>query len=349
MSTQEQNATLADLLPKTIIELYEVDLGEQEGIFRFHPGSISTDPIVFGGKTYFSIPIDASGFESRGDGRLPRPRIVIANLEGIITDLLKQREDLIGNIFIRKRVYLKYIDSENFTNNLNPFAIPNPNNRFEDDYYIINRKTEENKFFVEIELVSPLEYEDAKLPARIMIANFCPWIYRGTGCKYGKRIDFDNQEISNANVSSKNASTFFTTDGNNLGNLGLPIADENDKLFFEEEGYNLTSMTWRGDYDNTVDDYVAGDVVRIKSKIENLSKINLSDLEQDISDQPDSFYVCIKNVTSANLDPRYKKEFWRKDECSRKLTGCSFRYVLYGEYKNGLPYGGFPSTQSYKF
>jgi lambda family phage minor tail protein L len=349
MSNQDRNSTLASLLPTTIIELYEIDLGEQEGLFRFHPGAIGTSPIYFGGNAYYSVPIDASGFESRGDGRLPRPTILIANADGIITDILKQRADLVGSIFTRKRVYLKYIDSNNFPDSFNPFAIPNPDNRFEDDYFIINRKTDENKFFIQFELVSPLEYEDAKLPARIMIANYCPWVYRGHGCKYGKRVDFINQEINNNNVSNVRAESFFITNGSNLGNLGLPVADDNDKPFFEEEGYNLTAATWRGDYENSIDNYVKGDIVRIKSKFENLSKLNLSDSEEDLSNKPDSFYICIKDVTSANLDPRYKLEFWRKDECSRKLVGCGIRYILYGEYSKGLPYGGFPSTQSYKF
>ena len=29
--------------------------------------------------------------------------------------------------------------------------------------------------------------ENAKLPARVMIANYCPWHYRGLGCRYGQR------------------------------------------------------------------------------------------------------------------------------------------------------------------
>lgn len=348
MSNQTLNSTLADLLPDTLIELYEVDLGEQEGLFRFHPGIISTDPLVFNRKTYFPIPLDATAFESRGDGRLPRPNVTIANADGFFTDILKQRDDLIGNIFIRKRVYLKYIDSENFTNNFNPFAIPDPSKRFEDDYYIINRKLEENKFLIQYELVSPLEYEEAKLPARIMIANFCPWVYRGRGCKYGKRIDYANQIIKNSNINV-NAENFFITNGENLGNLGLPVSDENNKLFFEEEGYGINTITWRGDYDNSVDDYVVGDVVRIKSKFENLSKINLSDPEEVLSNRPDSFYVCIKDITSSGLDPRYELDFWRKDDCSRKLLGCEQRYVLYGEYTKGLPFGSFPSIKSYNY
>ena len=47
MSTQSFNATLLDLLPDTIIELYEIDLGEQDGVFRFHPGIIANSNLIF--------------------------------------------------------------------------------------------------------------------------------------------------------------------------------------------------------------------------------------------------------------------------------------------------------------
>ena len=38
MSTQLHNAALLDLDPETVIELYEIDLGEEDGLYRFHPG-----------------------------------------------------------------------------------------------------------------------------------------------------------------------------------------------------------------------------------------------------------------------------------------------------------------------
>ena len=38
MSNQSHNSSLLDLEPDTLIELYELDLGEQDGLYRFHPG-----------------------------------------------------------------------------------------------------------------------------------------------------------------------------------------------------------------------------------------------------------------------------------------------------------------------
>ena len=69
MSSQQHNASLLDLEPDTIIELYELDLGEEEGIYRFHPGKNNLKDIVlrddFGAlHTYYSLPIEATDFET---------------------------------------------------------------------------------------------------------------------------------------------------------------------------------------------------------------------------------------------------------------------------------------------
>ena len=99
MPSQEHNSSLLDLVPDTIIELFEIDLGEQDGIYRFHPGIISTDQLIFGSKSYFALPVDASGFEKRADGQMARPTLTFANPEGLISDILKGRKDLVGKHF----------------------------------------------------------------------------------------------------------------------------------------------------------------------------------------------------------------------------------------------------------
>ena len=355
MSTQSHNQSLLDLEPETIIELYELDLGEQDGVYRFHPGKNNTSDIIFGGyseiknnvpvqypgHTYFALPIEADGFEVRGDGTLPRPKLVIANPQGIITDLIKRRGDLVGKTIIRRRVFLKYLDHENFPNNLNPFAIPDPNSRFDDDIFKINKKVSEDKYQVEFELVSPLEMEDIKVPARVMIANFCPWQYTGEGCRYGQRSAGFSQKLPDGTK----ATDFFNDSGNSLGELGLPVADENNKKFMEADGYNLT-LTYEGDYDKTTS-YAVGDVVRVKAMAQNLSKLDYTDTQEEVGNKPDAFFVCIQAAT--NKDPRYELEYWRRDQCAKTLKACQCRYVDYGRYDKGLPFGGFPSIEKYKF
>lgn len=346
MPTEEHITSLTDLLPDTIIELYEIDIGEEDGIYRFHSGTISNRDLKFDGQTYLSLPVEASGFESRSDGQLARPRVVFANPDGIISDAIKRRGDLVGKHFYRKRVYLKFIDNENFDDNKNPFSTPDPENRFEDDFFIFNRKVNENKVFVEFELVSPLEVENIKLPGRLMIANYCPWVYRGIGCKYGSRSDYKNQ-----NVLGETAEEIFTQSGNSHtdGNLGVPIADENDKLFIDPEGYNISSLEWQGDYDST-QSYSVGDFVRIRSRFDSNLNQSVTNRQESVANRPDDFFVCIQaNDSSSVKDPRYEREYWVKDQCSHKMLGCKFRYLLFGKYQNGLPFGGYPSIESYRY
>jgi lambda family phage minor tail protein L len=486
MSTQSHNTSLLDIEPDTLIELYEIDLGEQDGLYRFHPGKNNLKDIMLSDaqgelQTYYPMPIETSGWEMKGDGSLPRPKLLMANPQGVITDAIKRRGDLIGNTIIRKRIFMKFLDNENFPDNFNPFAIPDPNSRFDDDIFTINRKTQENKYYIEWELVSPLELEDVQIPARIMIADYCPWQYRGEGCNYGRRSDFKEQAVIMANQQAVTPSEFFAND--NGVNLGIPVADENNKKFTTPEGYNLT-LNWCGDYiedsvtvttdgaatlstvtinngagyadgatsmtvdslpvaiadekvitfsngakftltssasasatsisgilsgtvadnetgevaqtvsidalpaaidkDRTIifstgatlkldtdaaksatslsgvlsaalaDDltgstkYVAGDVVRIISKIENIAKKEVTQTQENLETRPDQFYVCIEEVATTS-DPRYTMKSWRNDQCSKNLNGCKCRYVDYGIYRLGLPFGGFPSIEKYRY
>ena len=190
MATEAHNKSITDLLPDTLIELFEVEVGGTVGIKKFHAGKIIDKDIILGGATYYCLPIEASGFESKGDGTLPRPKLIVSNPDGLITDLIKQEDDMVGNVFKRIRIFLKFIDEVNFPEEVNPFGNSDPSSRFDDDVYIFNRKISENKYFIEFELVSPLEVENYKLPARIMVANYCAWKYRGIGCRYGSRDDY---------------------------------------------------------------------------------------------------------------------------------------------------------------
>ena len=177
-----------------------------------------------------------------------------------------------------------------------------------------------------------------------MIADYCPWKYRGAGCKYGQLFDFNEQNVQVGNTTYQYDDVFI-----NAGNLGLPLADEKDKLFFDSDGYNLQSIRYRGDYDNTQTNYIKGDIVRLRPSIKIFGKDGIRDAEQDLNNSCDHFFICIKDVTSAALDPRYEREFWVADQCSRTLNGCRIRFKHYGEYSKGLPFGGFPSIESYNF
>lgn len=174
----------------SLVELFELDTsnltagasGESE-LFRFHAGTNALrQPVVWQGETYSPFPIDATGFEVSGQGAIPRPRIRVANVSGLVGLLCNQLEDLIGARLTRKRTFVKYLDAVNFPGGVNPTA--DPNTHFPDDLWFVYRKASENKVAVEFELSAAFDVQGVKLPRRQVIQNLCKWVYRGTECGY---------------------------------------------------------------------------------------------------------------------------------------------------------------------
>ena len=281
MSKAAHNKAITDLLPDTLIELYEVEVGPGMGIKRFHAGKIIDKNIVFNGFSYLCLPIEADGFESRGDGTLLRPRLLVGNPDGIISDLIKRQDDMVGNKFKRIRIFLKYLDAVNFPQSDNPFGTPDPDARFDDDIYIFNRKVSENKYYIEFELISPLEVENYKLPARLMIANYCPWRYRGIGCRYGQRYDDKGPETAlkkQEDWGKKIFSPEFFSPDRDVG--GVPMADENDKRFDDpNNGYGLSYLTWAGEYESAAFSTVT---VSANATVSNPTTVSVTTVPREI-------------------------------------------------------------------
>lgn len=184
------------LAPSAIIELFELDTRNHVGgsILRFHAGTNQlNDYIVWNGYEYAPFPIEASGFEWRSTGTIPRPTIRVANVTGLISAAVREMDDLIGSKVTRIRTFAKFLDPINFPNNTNPLA--DPTAEFDRDIFFINRKTSETKFLVEFELAALLDVQGVKLPRRVIIANVCPWKYRGAECGYAGGPVADSNDI----------------------------------------------------------------------------------------------------------------------------------------------------------
>lgn len=182
------------LEPGAVIELFELDLSRfaQQAV-RFHAGTnaVGSD-IVWRGHCYQRFPVKGSGFEIKSQGTLPRPKLAVANVTGIISSLCKRYNDLIGSRVTRRRTLARYLDAGNFPEG-NPFA--DPNEAFPEDIFSINQKTLETKDVVEFELAVVWDVEGVKLPRRQVIQNLCPWRYRGEGCGYvGPAVATDNDK-----------------------------------------------------------------------------------------------------------------------------------------------------------
>lgn len=210
MSSEKINIDVNDLESTSILEFFELDVSAYgQGLFRFHPGTNGIHTNIFWqGEEYMAMPVELEEMSTRGDGRMPRPILSIANIDGYISRIINGYDDLVGLKIKRKRTFLKYLDAVNFVGSENPYGIPDPDSHFVDDIFIVNQKTAENKDVVTFELSSPIELENVMLPARQVLASFCPWVYRGAGCNY-----------NGAPVATEKDLLFY---GSSTGSLNLP-------------------------------------------------------------------------------------------------------------------------------
>ena len=160
-----------------IIELFELSEYDSANpnIFRFC--NLST--VVWQGNTYQALPCEATGFEFRTGGALPRPHIKISNIGNIVSSLIATYNDLVGAKLTRKRTLEKYLDG---------MPTANPIAAFPNDIWYVDRKVVEvntgEQPIVEWELVSSLDLEGLELPRRTIVSSACTWKYRSSECSY---------------------------------------------------------------------------------------------------------------------------------------------------------------------
>jgi len=197
---QEITSELQKLAPSSIIEVFQLDATPFGGdVYYFHAGTNELNTsIIWQGQEYIKFPVSISGFEFTGGGQLPRPKMVVSNVTGIVTALILAYNDLLGAKVTRKRTMVKYLDAINFSGG-NPTA--DPTAEFPDDVYFINSKVNENKTYVEFELASSFDVQGVKLPRRQIIQNVCPWKYRGPECGYTGTSYFNVNDQSVSNLS----------------------------------------------------------------------------------------------------------------------------------------------------
>lgn len=177
-------AELQKLEHTAVVELFELDATVLGGAqYYFHAGTNELRaPVVWQGQTYTPFPVQADGFEASHDGPLPRPRLRVANINGLIGAVNRDYRNLQGATLTRRRTLVKFLDAVNFAGGVNPSADPDAG--YPDDVWLIDRKSHQDAEFVEYELGSPIDVASVKLPRRQIIARICGWAYRGTECGY---------------------------------------------------------------------------------------------------------------------------------------------------------------------
>lgn len=165
--------------PGPILELWELDAtpigggrlrfqGQQDGV------------IWWQGQDYAGWSCKGEGFEITSEQQ-PTPRFRVGNTNRAITILCRQFDDLVGARILRRRTFAKFLDAVNFPEG-NPEA--DPTKEFPVEVWFIERRSAESPAMVEFELSSVLNFQGVKLPRRQIIANQCPFKYRGPLCNY---------------------------------------------------------------------------------------------------------------------------------------------------------------------
>ena len=187
-SNQKVNAELFSLEPTALLEFFVIYydyINKPDDKLYVHGGTNGIGgSIYWQGVEYLPFPIQSSGFESKGDGTLPRPKLSISNQDFFVSNLIRRYSNLVGAKVVRKRTFVKFLDNQNFSNNQNPYGSADSAAGLEDQVFFILRRSAESRALVEFELASPLELDNVNFPKRTVMARYCSFHYRGNGCRY---------------------------------------------------------------------------------------------------------------------------------------------------------------------
>lgn len=178
------HAEIQSLAPTALVTLFVLDATPCGGsTYYFHAGTnqLGTS-VVWQGQTYTPFPVEAEGFEWSSKGTLPRPKMRVAALDGLVGGLVRDLEDLVGARVTLKRTFAKYLDAVNFPGGYNPTA--DPGACWPDEPWVVERKSAETSEVIEFELVTPMDQQNSRVPGRRITANVCGWTYKGTECGY---------------------------------------------------------------------------------------------------------------------------------------------------------------------
>jgi len=258
--TRSLNTEISSIQPSTPINLYELDLKEiypqisnfnQSGqplssgvlriyndynLFNLTDNNYRYGTVSWQGNLYYPFPIMAEGFNLNSAGTLATPMITVANTSPdtsnnsfykYIRMQVQSLGDIVGSKFTRIKSFLKYLDGSNFSGGYNPYTNDPSISEIElpRDIYYVERKVTENKYKIEYSLASILDVENLTLPSRTVLANKCPFQYRGEGCLY----EYDSRKTyihSGVYGQVTNPEVSIT-----LPLEAPPVATDNDELF----------------------------------------------------------------------------------------------------------------------
>jgi lambda family phage minor tail protein L len=348
--------------PSAVITLYEIDVENLlidehmsynsltdrsgEAVFRFHNNlKITQQKIYWKGQTYHPMPVMVDGFESSTRGATPVPRMSITSdskHDSMFRDfrtMVRKLDDMIGAKVTRVRTFAKYLDAENFYSIMDdgtkvslgddvliPEGFePDPLAEFPREIFFINRKSSESKNGLAFELGSFADFENLRLPSRIVLSRYCQFQYRGEGCLYDNATLNDPCNPAQPNTPCMSKTQLEKAYGcDDLYKLNFPckappIADEDDELISVALGTDYDPTDSPTKYDpnkggppGNPSNYGAGDIIFIQK---NDRKYYFVGKVDDIPAGKDYLGAIPPNTN-----------YWYEDKCSKTINGCKLRW-----------------------
>ncbi|MEM4406675.1 MAG: phage minor tail protein L [Candidatus Methanomethylicaceae archaeon] len=151
-----------------IVTLYDILISGTDEVYHFCPSAEANAPVSLDGVEYLPVPVEFEGLEISSVS-LPRPKVRLPAINGLVASLTRNYDDLLGSIIVRRRTLSRYLDGHEGEG---------ISAEFPREMYIIERKTLHTSEIIEWELRSVLDLEGVKLPRRQILQNFCTRIYR---------------------------------------------------------------------------------------------------------------------------------------------------------------------------
>lgn len=204
----------------------------------------------------------------------------------------------------------------------NPTA--DPNAKFPDDVYVIDRMVEEVPGQITYELAAAWDVEGVQLPRRQVVANICPWVYKADPCNWtvNGAVTVNTPTGTAVATTATYTAVATTTNGSGTG----------AKLTVVRTGGTTYTTNTVVTVSNPGTGYAVGNTLTVLGSA--LGGV----------DGTNNLTVNIATLTGAKFFDQNDNEVATsaEDRCGKRLTSCKLRFGT-----RALPFGGFPSAGLY--
>lgn len=151
------------------VELYIIDASHIDGPVYYFVNEAVTGGVSFDGQVYSPFPIKTSDWEITSQGSLPRPKVSVANVNGLFSMLNLLYNDLLGTTVTRIRTYKRFLDGQ---------SDADPLQRFPLDIYKLEQKTRQDDEVCSWDMRASMDIRGKQLPGRKIIQGWCSRKYR---------------------------------------------------------------------------------------------------------------------------------------------------------------------------